>query len=79
MSKDNEMLDILPPDDRRALNLLIDIYGDDVLTVLNALHALSARLAIAAGVNAQDFGAGVKHHWDFVVDVINDAQRPHSH
>jgi hypothetical protein len=58
--------------ERKALRALINIYGDDTTTVLNALHAMAARIAIATGVSPEDFSAGMKHHWDFLANSIND-------
>jgi hypothetical protein len=47
------------------------VYGDDVGDVLNALHEIAARIAIAAGVEPETFADGVKHHWDRLVNAIN--------
>jgi hypothetical protein len=58
--------------DRKAMEALMAVYGDDVSTILNGLHAMAARLAIASGVSPEDFTAGVKHHWDFLADALND-------
>lgn len=58
--------------ERRALKALVRVYGDDVSLILNGLHAMAARLAIASGVSPDDFTAGIKHHWDFIADAINE-------
>jgi hypothetical protein len=50
---------------------LIEVYGDNVETILNGLHAMSARIAIASGVTPEKFAAGMKHHWDFLVEHLN--------
>lgn len=57
---------------RSALRELTRIFGDDASTILNALHEMSARIAITAGVEPDVFAAGVKHHWDFLVNEINE-------
>jgi hypothetical protein len=59
--------------DRQALKALIKVYGDDVDSVLNGLHAIGARVAIAAGVDPQEYADGLKHHWNFVAEIINEA------
>jgi hypothetical protein len=69
-------LEIFHDKERRAVDALIEIYGDDTDVVLNALHAIAARLAVATGVDPQDFANGIKHHWDFVADAINDVDAP---
>lgn len=58
--------------DREAAIALMKIYGDDTDTILNGLHAISARIAIGAGCTPEIFVAGVKHHWDSLVEDIND-------
>jgi len=58
--------------DRQALKALIKVYGDDADAVLNGLHAIGARVAIAAGVEPEKFAAGMKYHWDFLVEEINE-------
>ena len=55
---------------------LIEIYGDDTGAVLNGLHAVAARIAIATGVSPEDFAGGVKHHWDFLANAINGTPPP---
>lgn len=57
---------------RRVLNLLMRLYGDDTDAVLNALHEMTARIAIAGGVSPEDYAAGMKYHWDNLVNTIND-------
>ncbi len=57
--------------DRKALKALMRIYGDDVSTVLNALHAIAARIAIGSGVEPETFAQGMKHHWDFIATEID--------
>lgn len=74
--KASKLIDIYHDKDRRAFAALADIYGDDTETVLNALHAISARLAIATGVDPKKFAGGVKHHWDFVAKAINGDEVP---
>lgn len=56
----------------KILKVAIRVYGDDVSAILNGLHMLSARLAIAADIKPEDFSAGMKHHWDFVAAAINE-------
>jgi len=59
--------------DRRALESLMEIYGDETTEgMLNSLHALAARVGVASGVTADKFAEGVKHHWDFVATSINE-------
>ncbi len=56
---------------RQAIEAMIEIFGDDTETILNALHEMAARIAIASEVSPEDFTAGVKHHWDFLANAIN--------
>jgi hypothetical protein len=56
--------------DRKAAIALMKIYGDDTDAILNGLHAISARIAIGAGCTPDVFAAGVKHHWDFIIEGI---------
>jgi plasmid maintenance system antidote protein VapI len=70
-----DMLSIVHDKERRALAALISVYGEDISQILNGLHGIAARLAIAAGTSgtsSEEFTAGVKHHWDFLVEAIND-------
>ena len=71
-----QMLMVVHAKERRALKALIKIYGDGVSDVLNGLHTLAARIAIAHGVSPEDFAAGIKHHWDFLAKEINDYVEP---
>lgn len=73
--KPNDMLAVIHDKERRALKALMRIYGDDVSLILNGLHAMSARLAIASGVSPEDFTAGVKYHWDFLAEALNEVGR----
>jgi hypothetical protein len=57
---------------RKAFKALVRIFGDDTSTLLNELHAMSARLAILSGVSREDFAAGIKYHWDFIANIINE-------
>ena len=59
--------------ERKALKALVRIYGNDVDTLLNALHVIAARLAIGSGVKPDAFAQGVKYHWDFIVSGINES------
>lgn len=69
----DQMLAVVHDKERKALKAFIRVYGDDVSTVLNGLHTMAARLAIASGVSPEDFAAGLKHHWDFIANAINDS------
>ena len=69
--KATSVLDVVHDKERRALRALIEVYGDNVDTILNGLHAMSARIAIASGVTPEKFAAGVQHHWDFLAEHIN--------
>lgn len=69
----NDPLNWVHGKDRKALKALMRIYGDDTETVLNALHAMAARIAIGSGVEPDAFAMGVKHHWDFIVGGINES------
>lgn len=71
MTKATILLDAVHDQERKALHALIEIYGDDVNTILNGLHAVSARIAIASGVSPDRFAAGMKAHWNFLVDHLN--------
>lgn len=66
------MLPVVHGKERQALKYLIKVYGDDVDAVLNGLHAMAARIALASGVEADQFAAGVKHHWDFLAEHVNE-------
>lgn len=68
----DKLLAIVHAKERRALKALIRVYGDDASTILNGLHAMAARIAIGTGVSPQDFSGGMKHHWDFIANSIND-------
>lgn len=59
--------------ERRALKALVRIYGNDTNTVLNALHSISVRLAIASGVDGKDFAGGMRYHWDTLAKAFNDS------
>ncbi len=72
MSSAHDLIKCFHDRERRAFEAMIGIYGDDSNAVLNALHALPARLAIVSGVSPDDFSAGMKHHWDFLANAIND-------
>lgn len=56
--------------ERRVLYALIEGYGDDVDTVLNVLHAMAARIAIATGVTLENFKAGSNRNWKAWADKI---------
>lgn len=77
MKKARTYLPVVHGKQREALKALIKVYGDDVDKVLNGLHEMAARIAIAHGVEPEQFAAGVKYHWDFLVEHINstDEQR----
>lgn len=62
---------------RKVLKLLIRLYGDDSNTILNALHEMCARVAISCGVEPEEYAAGMKHHWDYLVGEINDRAQQH--
>lgn len=62
---------------QKVLKLLIKLYGDDSNTILNALHEMCARVAISCGVEPEEYAAGMKHHWDFLVGEINDRAQQH--
>lgn len=70
------ILAVMAERDRAAMIGLMAVYGDDVSTILNGLHAMAARLAIASGVSPEDFMTGIKHHWDFLAEAINDDAAP---
>jgi hypothetical protein len=71
---------LLAEKEAKVLKVALKVYGDDVAAILNGLHMLAARLAIAAEVSPEDFSAGMKHHWDFVANAINEyAERPKGH
>lgn len=61
---------------RTAVRALARIYGDDIDKLLNELHAIAARLAIASGVTPESFAAGIKHHWDFIANALNQESPP---
>ena len=61
--------------ERRALDALVEIYGYDTNTILNALQSVSVRLAIASGVDGEDFAGGMKYHWDNLANAFNAVAR----
>jgi len=66
-----DILNVVHDKQRKALKAMIRIYGGDVDAILNALHEMSARIAIATGVEPESFAEGVKHHWGHIADAIN--------
>ncbi len=62
-------------DDRQAalFAVTVAIYGQDVETILNGLQEMTARIAIAAGVEPEKFAGGMKAHWDYLATAINAA------
>jgi hypothetical protein len=54
------------------LDVMIGVYGDDADVILNALHEMSARVALTCGVSPDDYAAGMKHHWDYLAEAINE-------
>jgi hypothetical protein len=57
---------------RKVLDLMMDLYGDDADLIVNALHELSARVAISTGIEPETFAAGMKHHWDGIAKAIDE-------
>lgn len=68
---------LLSGKEARVLKAAMKVYGDDVSAILNGLHTLAVRLAIASEVSPEDFAAGMKHHWDFVAGAINEYAETH--
>ena len=66
-----DILNVVHDKQRKALKAIIRIYGGDVDAILNALHEMSARIAIASGVEPESFAAGLKHHWGCIAEKIN--------
>lgn len=64
---------------RQVLELLIALYGDDADPILNALHEMSARVAMTCGVTPENYAAGMKHHWDHLANVLNDHDETPTH
>jgi len=60
--------------DLQALKALERIYGGDTDDVINALHSLAARVAIACECDPKLFAEGVQYHWQSVVDHLNDCR-----
>jgi hypothetical protein len=65
--------------ERRALKALIRIYGDDSNAILNGLHCMAVRVAIGSGASPENFTAGIKVHWDFIANAINEYASQTSH
>lgn len=63
--------DVCHDKQQEVLNFMIDLYGDDADVILNALHEMSARVALSSGVEPEAYAAGMKHHWDSLVEQIN--------
>lgn len=62
--------------DKRQSNLFLAtarIYGDDAESILNALLEMAARIALMTGVEPEAFAGGMKHHWDYLANRINEA------
>jgi hypothetical protein len=78
MTAASDLLAVVHDKERRALEALIGVYGDDTSAVLNGLHSMAARIAIATGVSPEDFAAGMKHHWDFLATAFNDQATTHT-
>lgn len=71
----SEVIKLFPEggDHRRALEALAKIYGTQSTDMLlNYLHALSAQLGVASGVDPEVFARGVWHHWAFVASTFNE-------
>jgi hypothetical protein len=56
--------------DRACLEALSRVYGDSTDDILNALHSMAARIAIANEVDPEQFAAGPKYHWDAIVRFL---------
>ena len=56
---------------QEVLDFMIELYGDDADLLLNALQEMATRVALAAGVTPENYAAGTKHHWDHIVEAIN--------
>jgi hypothetical protein len=69
----DEVLASLPPRQRALVVAMTEIYGDDCNELLNALHELAARIAILSGIEPEVFAAGVKHHWDYLANIVNES------
>lgn len=70
-----KVIDLFPAGepDREAVEALVSIYRDSSIEgLLNSLHGLAAKVAIASGVSPENFAAGVKHHWDFLANSLNE-------
>lgn len=63
---------ILHDKQRQVLDLMIELYDDDANLIVNALHEMAARVAIATGIEPEAFAAGMKHHWDGIANALND-------
>lgn len=68
---------LLSDKEARVLKTALKVYGDDVSLILNGLHILAVRLAIAAEVSPETFAAGMKHHWDYVANAFNAYEAKH--
>ena len=58
---------------RKVLDLLIELYGDDSEAIVNALHEMAARIGIGCGIEPEVFAAGMKHHWDGIANKMNES------
>lgn len=68
----DQVISMVHGKDRKALKALMKVYGDDVSAIINGLHAIGARIAIGTGVDPKVYAEGMKHHWDFIANAIND-------
>lgn len=62
--------------DLAALNALARIYGDSTDDIINALHSVACRVAIACEVDPQQFAQGLKYHWDDLVRFLESDDSP---
>jgi hypothetical protein len=72
-----DILNVVHGKQHKLLKAAIRIYGGSPDAILNALHEMAARIAVATNIEPEDFAAGVKHHWDQIAEIVNSDVRSH--
>ena len=68
-----KLLDCFHDKQKVTMRRMLFLYGGDINEVLNALHAMAARLAIGTGVAPDVFAGAMQYHWDAVANHVNAA------
>lgn len=68
------MRSVMPKEHQATFNLIANLYGGESDAIINGLMDMTIRAAILAGVSAENFAAGMKHHWDAYAEMMNRQQ-----